>query len=277
MLFSLPARHVSVIGAEGRSSPGAPSTGGGSASASATSSSSGWSRSHRSASTDDRRGSYSRNAAGVRKRISLARQAWQHRKFIESINARTVCSALCAYGGHCFHALTTNDLIACHNESFGASLCWDEKKGMPMLDAEQTTRLTQARWRLIMTPIVTFQDGETHEAYTVANHRVCAECMRLAYGIPEHAWRKYLIVGRQGSRSLEMHSASVDLKRAERSDQHKDQRVGTSYGAALTWWLDWLEWFASTQFDFNACTADTNDMRTHYTRPHFAQGRLHAE
>lgn len=190
----------------------------------------------------DGRGKYDRNRATVRKRLSLAQLAWEHHAAIQRMDLR-ICSQSCPFGGRCFNALSANDLLACHNESFGTSLTWDEQKSTPIL--KQSTGETQKKWRQVMNSIFQFNgEGKLTSAsnFTVANVRVCAECMRKSYSIPSSTWNKNIAIGRSTPRAFEMHEAQTDLERSERRDRTADQRQLTKFSVALNWWLDWLSW-----------------------------------
>lgn len=190
----------------------------------------------------EKRGRYDRNKHSVKKRLSLAQQAWNHRCTIENGKMRD-CSCTCPYGGRCFRGLSENDLMACHNDVFGTTLSWDEQRQQPSL--QHKTSDTQKAWRQIMNGIFEFNgDGRliSSETFIVANVRVCAEAMRIAHGIPSSTWHKYMSIGQKYPRALEMYDAEADFRRSEYNDRRGDQREGTKFHDALTWWLDWLSW-----------------------------------
>lgn len=190
----------------------------------------------------DMRGSYDRNAEGVSKRLSLAQMAWNHRQAIENGDLR-ICHPNCKLGARCFKGLSENDLLQCHEHSFGTSLQWDMRKGQPTLD--RSTSETQQAWRSVMSPIFVFDMNNmlVHNlVFTVANMNVCEECMRLSYGIPSSTWKLYMRMGKTGPRALDLHGASKELERAERAEEAQDRTVGTKRSDALIWWLDWLHW-----------------------------------
>lgn len=190
----------------------------------------------------DMRGSYDRNAEGVSKRLSLAQLAWNHRQAIENGDLRT-CHPSCKLGARCFKGLSENDLLQCHELSFGTTLQWDTRKGQPTLD--RSTAETQKVWRSVMSPIFVFDINNTlvhHLVFTVANMSVCEECMRLSYGIPSSTWKLYMRMGKTGPRAMDLHEASKELERTERAEEAHDCTVGTKRSDALIWWLDWLHW-----------------------------------
>lgn len=190
----------------------------------------------------DGRGRYDRSQSNVQKRLSLAQLAWNHHMKIESGQLKE-CSKMCPFGGRCFKGLSENDLLSCHNKSFGTSLAWDEKRAKPTI--QQSTAETQGAWRSVMSYIFSF-DGQGQLArdniFTVANVRVCEECMRQAFGIPRSTWNKYIQIGRSSPRALEMYEACNEWAKSERSEKRRDQRIGTKHSEAMTWWLDWLSW-----------------------------------
>lgn len=190
----------------------------------------------------DRRGSYDRSGDDVQKRLSLPQMAWNHHEAIERGDLKE-CSPQCPFGARCFRSLSTNDLLACHELSFGSSVAWDDKLGRPTL--QQTTAETQQSWRSIMKSLFVFdKHGKLSPEYTftVANMRVCEECMRMAYGIPASTWSKYMRVGKTSPRALDMFKANMELSKSERSDANRDIRCGSKHSDAMTWWLDWLHW-----------------------------------
>lgn len=198
-----------------------------------------------SASTEssDRRGSYDRTAEGVNKRVPLPEMAWAHRQSILHNEFRQCSSgASCPYGGRCGAALSENDMLACHNISFGTSLEWDEENDKPTLRGWRTAD-TQRAWQTSIAAVCVWNgDGDRQETYSVAGKRVCADCMRRVMGIPRSTWDKYLRMARSAPRSLETHQAGVDLRRSEQADRDGDQRQNTSHSDAMIWWLDWLSW-----------------------------------
>lgn len=191
----------------------------------------------------DRRGKYNRAAEGVKKRLPLAQQAWDHRQAILMFNGQTTCSRTCPHGGRCFRSLSANDLLACHDESFGTSVYWDEQSDTPRL-RNQSTAQTQKAW--INRMAFTFAwdaDGCLTLSYICMNKSVCDVCMRLACGIPESTWdTNNMKIGRSGTRAFEVHEASIDFAASVREDDRKDTRHGTSHSNALVWWVDWLGW-----------------------------------
>lgn len=191
---------------------------------------------------EDGRGKYDRLGETVQKRLSLAQLAWNHHIAVDTMGIKT-CSPGCPLGGRCFKSLSANDLLACHNESFGTSLTWDEKRNRPKL--LQKTNETQTKWRALMNSIFHFDgDGKLLGAnhFTVANIRVCAECMRQSYAIPLSTWNRYMTIGKRCPRALEMHGALADLERFEHQERKANKQHLTKYGIALNWWLDWLSW-----------------------------------
>lgn len=188
----------------------------------------------------DGRGRYDRRTAKTR--LSLAKLAWNHRSEIESGKLRA-CGDNCPLGGKCFKSLSENDLLSCHIMVFGTTLTWNEREGRPKI--QQSTAETQAKWRSVMNSIFIFEDHIApvcKEKFSVANIEVCSECMRLGYGIPRSTWAKYMRIGRQSPRALELMEASKDLAKSERSEKVRDQRSGNKHSDALMWWIDWLNW-----------------------------------
>ena len=184
--------------------------------------------------TRSRQGSYDRQAEGVRVRLSSLEQAREHRNRIHETALAGACKAKCAFKQDCANLLTRNDLLQCHEVSYGREV---PKGRANQLVLSVDDRQRSHAWRQLMLGFCTWHVGEPKPrfAYSVAGHPVCGDFARAAFGIPESTWLRLTALANKGREQLEHAEGMAEYQALPRAALQQ-----TSTNEAVQWWRQQL-------------------------------------
>ena len=181
-----------------------------------------------------RQGSYDRQQEGVGVRLSSLAQARRHRSRIQETALAGACTAKCAVKQACPNLLTRNDLLRCHEISYGVEVQQGRAKTL-VLSVDDSKR--SHAWRQLFLSFCTWHADEKKPAfaYTVAGHAVCGSFARAAYGIPESTWLKLTALANKGRAHLERAEGMAEFQSLARAELQQ-----TSTNEAVQWWRQQL-------------------------------------
>jgi hypothetical protein len=179
----------------------------------------------------DGRGGYDHTAPGVRKTLTLADYAAEHKERIRLTHLGAPCLPTCKFGQRCLDEVTKPVLYRAHEYSFYA----DDGGGTPLTKKEQSQR-----WLKLVDSWVTFDvDGKISEDYRIGSYRTCREAAREAYGILPLRLSSMLRVAKAAPGGLESEEA-MRLWDANVAAMHAAERT-TSTSEAVNWWLQTIK------------------------------------
>ena len=150
-------------------------------------------------------------------RLSSLAQARRHRSRIQETALAGACTAKCAVKQACPNLLTRNDLLSCHEISYGVEVQQGRAKTL-VLSVDDSKR--SHAWRQLFLSFCTWHADEKKPAfaYTVAGHAVCGSFARAAYGIPESTWLKLTALANKGRAHLERAEGMAEFQSLARAE-----------------------------------------------------------